>query len=89
MEMRKGLAEFLFTKLACSYRSTMEILGIDVDDKKQKRLAENNAGFSEIFTPHPLSYTTSGNSDNKGGRPLNDNVNDKQIIDKEINKLKG
>ena len=86
MEMRKGLAEFLFTKLACSYRSTMEILGIDVDDEKQKRLAENDAGFSEIFTPHPLSYTTSGNSDNTGGRPASNSSNDKQIIDKEINK---
>ena len=86
MEMRKSLAEFLFTKLACSYRSTMEILGIDVDDEKQKRLKENDDGFSEIFTPHPLSYTTSGNSDDKGGRPANSKPNDKQVTDKERNK---
>jgi hypothetical protein len=57
-ETRKALAEFLFTKLASSYQSAYDVLGYDIDDEKQKRVTENDEGYSEIFTPHPLSYTT-------------------------------
>lgn len=86
LEMRKSLAEFLFTKLSCSYRSTMEVLGIDVDDETQRRIIENEKHLDEVFKVRQTSYTSSG--DDTGGRPPSENINDKQITDREINKLK-
>lgn len=79
-EIRKALAEFMFTKLACSYESTMEVLGIDINDELQKRKNENEQGYSDIFKPHPISYTTT-NSDNKVGNPRDALNKDKEDYD--------
>jgi len=80
LEIRQSLAEFMFTKLACSFGSSMEVLGIDVDDERQKRISENADGYDTIFTPHQLSYTTT-NTDNKGGNPSDTTNEDKKSYD--------
>ena len=84
MEMRKNIADFLFTKLSCSYKTAYESMGIDIDDEKQRRISENEDNLDEVFKVRQTSYTSSG--DDAGGRPASDNVNDKQVIDKERNK---
>jgi len=71
-EMRKSLSEFLFTKLSSSYNTAYSTIGIDIDDELQKRKFENEEGYSDIFEPHPLSFTTANpanETDNKGGTP--------------------
>lgn len=86
MEMRKNISDFLFTKLSCSYKTAYESMGIDIDDETQRRMAENKDNLDEVFKVRQTSYTSSG--DDTGGRPASDNPNDKQIVDREINKLK-
>ena len=74
-DVKKSLAEFLYSKLGASYKTSFSILGVDVEDEKQRREKENAESYDEIFTPHPTSYTLSdgadeSNPDNSlGGRP--------------------
>jgi hypothetical protein len=94
MEMKQEFSEFLFTKLGSSYETAMKIVGIDIDDEKQKRDFENKAGYSDIFLPHPTSFTVSDSADksnpedNIGGRPKSPIINNKQIYDKTRNDVK-
>lgn len=60
-EMKKDLAEFLFSKLNCSYKTAYEFLDINVDDEIERRKHERNNGIEEILIPHPTSYNSSGN----------------------------
>lgn len=88
MEMKQSFAEFLFTKLGASYETSMKIVGVDVNDEKQKRMSENDDGYSDIFLPHPTSFTVSDSADksnpndNVGGRPKAKTENNKQVYDK-------
>ena len=71
--------------------SSLELLGIDVNDEKQKRLKENEEGFdSEIFYPRASTYTTSVKDaktvEDKGGRPADSNNQAKQSYDRVRNK---
>lgn len=84
MDMKQSLAEFLFTKLSCSYRTAYNVLGIDIEDEYQKRISENKDNYEEVFKVRQTSYTSSG-SDSTGGRPSSDTPNDKQVYDKTIN----
>lgn len=75
-EMKKDLAEFLFSKLNCSYKTAYEFLDINVDDEIERRKHEKNDGIDEILIPHATSYNSSGNTTNtttsttkKVGRP--------------------
>jgi len=86
-ELRQSLVSLLFNQLNCSHETAFSILGINVEDEVQKRIAENEAGFDQIFKARQTSYTSSG-LDNKGGRPLDkqpDNP-DKQLDDQFNNK---
>jgi len=90
-DMKKELAEFLFTKLGASYQTVFKLVGIDVENEKQLREQEDKDGLEEIFSPHPISYTMSGNSDdNEGGRPSDKKSKTpaKQDYDKTRNKSK-
>lgn len=83
-EMKKDLAEFLYSKLNCSYRTAYEILDMDYNEEKERRLSEKEKGIDNIFTPHATSFNSSGDTDNKGGRPKgstdgNNDVNDSKI----------
>ena len=86
-EMRKSLATTLYTIFNGSMATSLELLGIDISDEKEKRKKENEEGFdSEIFYPRASTYTTSVKDvktvDNKGGRPADSDNETKQQYDK-------
>lgn len=82
-EVRQSLADFLYSKLGASYNTVCETIGINVEDERQRREKENEAGFDQIFTPHLSSFTANEDTvDN--GRPPDENSKDpdKQNYDK-------
>ena len=68
-ELQKDLATLLYSTMNLSLRSTLDILGYDVDEEKVRRKAENDADFENIFKARATSFTASGSGDNEGGRP--------------------
>lgn len=91
-EMKKGLAEFLFTKLGASYYTVYKTIGLDVENERQLRERENEDEFELVFKPHPTSYTISGDDtdENYNGRPADKKSKTpaKQDYDKTRNKSK-
>ena len=86
--MKQDLAKLLYTTFNVSYDTCLDILGIDVNDEKNKRAKENSESLENIFTPRATTYNSSGNTDeNEGGRPLEDTVEniEKQTYDKGYN----
>ena len=86
-EMRKDLASTLYTIFNGSMSTSLELLGIDVNDEKEKRIKENDENFdSEIFYPRASTYTTSVKDaktvEDKGGRPADSKNQAKQGYDK-------
>lgn len=81
-DMRLELAKLLYTTFGCSRETTLGIIGVNLNDEKAKREAENAEGLDEVFTPYPLSYTTSGNDP---GRPSGSQDPDKQAYDEGYN----
>ena len=86
-EMRKDLASTLYTIFNGSMSTSLELLGIDVNDEKEKRIKENDECFdSEIFYPRASTYTTSVKDaksvEDKGGRPADSKNQAKQGYDK-------
>jgi hypothetical protein len=89
-DMKKDLASFLFSTVGASYETTLDVLGYNARDEYQRRLMENEADYSTVFSPHATSYTSSGNTDttdgeNTGGRPNETNDEDKQAYDDTYN----
>lgn len=90
MDMKKSVAQFLFTTLGLSYETIVPMFGLDPENEFQKRQAEKEAGYEEVFTPRQTSYTTSGNStgtgdgDSNSGRPKGEET-DKQAYDQQRN----
>lgn len=83
--MKLEFAKVLFSTFNCSMETALGILGVDFNDELSKRKIENEKGVDNIFTPHASQYTSS--SDNTGGRPTEDNVEnvDKQEYDNNRN----
>lgn len=86
-EMRKDLASTLYTIFNGSMSTSLELLGIDVNDEKEKRSKENDEGYEEIFRCRQTAYTSSGrgevvDTNNKGGRPADSKNKAKQSYDK-------
>ena len=86
-EMRKDLASTLYTIFNGSMSTSLELLGIDVNDEKEKRIKENNENYEEIFKCRQTAYTSSGRGEitetnNKGGRPADSKNKAKQSYDK-------
>ena len=103
IEMRKTLAEFLFTKLGASYDTSYNILGIsDANTEAIKRTTEKEQGYDEVFIPHANYFTTTTNNDgtttnntnntvkenNNGGRPKSKVETKKQKYDEVRNESK-
>lgn len=93
MDLRMDLADFLFSKLNCSYETVFEVLGHNVEDEKAKREVENNEKYDEIFTPRLTAYTGGGNTgddDGGDGRPADKDSKDpdKQLDDQIRNENK-
>lgn len=86
-EMKKDLAEFLFSKLNCSYKTAYETLDVDFNNELERRRTEKDGGVDDIFTPHPTSYNSSGDNTekDKGGRPSSSDDGKKQEYDTEYN----
>lgn len=86
-EMKKDLAEFLFSKLNCSYKTAYETLDMDFSDELERRRSEKDNSVDNIFTPHPTSYNSSGDNTekDKGGRPSGSDDGKKQEYDTEYN----
>lgn len=87
-EMRKDLAQTLYTIFNGSMASSLELLGIDVNDEKAKRIKENEEGYEEIFKCRQTAFTSSGRGEiietkgNEGGRPSDSKNKAKQSYDK-------
>ena len=91
MVLKKELASFCYTTLNASLETCYDLVGLDVKDEAEKRKAEKDKGYDEIFVPRMTAYTNSGktnNTDNKGGRPedVTDTNQGKNQYDKEYNK---
>ena len=90
MEMKKAIAQFLFTTLNCSYKTAYEYMGLHAEDELRKRQAETEEGYDDVFVARQTSYTSSGNSagggdsDKKTGRPKGEET-EKQIYDQQRN----
>lgn len=82
-EMKQDLAEFLFSKLNCSYRTAYETLEMDFDDELERRKIEQENKIDKILIPHATSYNSSGsNSDSASGRPSGSTEGDNEINEK-------
>ena len=88
MAMKQDFAEFLFTKLNCSYETAYSEIGIDIDSEVQKRKSENDDNLDEVFSPRLTAFTNSGKTDNTGGRPSGGEDQNKEVYDKTRNDAK-
>lgn len=91
MALKKELASFCYTTLNASLETCYDLVGLDVKDEAEKRKAEKDKGYDEIFAPRMTAYTNSGKgntTDNKGGRTkdVTDLNQGKNQYDKEYNK---
>lgn len=90
MEMKKAIAQFLFTTLNCSYKTAYEYMGLHAEDELRKRQAETEEGYDDVFVARQTSYTSTGSSggggdsDKKTGRPKGEET-EKQIYDQQRN----
>ncbi|KAF6626955.1 hypothetical protein H6F38_23140 [Paenibacillus sp. EKM208P] len=80
-DLKLKIAEILYSKLNASYSTVYGLLGIDVEDEKQRRMKENEEGYDEVFAPRLTVYTNSG--DSTSGRPVDNKNPDKQIKDQD------
>lgn len=91
-EMKKDLAEFLYSKLNCSYKTAYEVLDRNFEDEKQRRLDEAEHEIEKIFIPHATSFNSSGNQDtqeeNDIGRPTGSEDEKKQEYDENYNQTR-
>lgn len=77
-EMKQDLAEFLYSKLNCSYQTAYETLDLNFKDEMDKRKREKEQGVDAIFTPHPTSYNSSGDQ-GEVGRPVGSTNNGNEV----------
>lgn len=92
-DLRKELATTLYTIFNGSLTSSLEILGMDVEDETSKRQKENEESLdTEVFYPRATSYTSSGKETvfdedkSKGGRPKSNEKTNKTEYDDQYNK---
>lgn len=76
-DIRKDLAEFLFSKLNCSFTTAYEILGYNFEDELEKRKEEFKSGTYKYMLPHATSYNSSGSE--TSGRPLGSTSNGNDV----------
>lgn len=87
-ELRKELAQTLYTMFNGSLRTSLELLGIDLDDEAERRRKEKDDGIEELFAPRLTAYTNGGQKDDSpGGRPKGEE-NDKQVYDENYNETR-
>jgi hypothetical protein len=84
-ELKTKLVELLYSKLNCSLKTALEVVGYDVNEELRRRKEENEGGYSEIFIPRQTSYTSNGDTEKTPGRPSGED-NNKTQYDQEYNK---
>ena len=80
--IKRDMVELLFSRLNCSYKTALELIGIDFEDEKSRRVYENDENFDDIFTPRKSQFTSGGDD---GGRPPSDDPTNKTVYDKQRN----
>lgn len=65
MDMKKQLANFLFSTLGASYETAYTYLGLSMEDERAKRQRENENNVTEDFAPRLTAFTNGGS--NGGG----------------------
>ena len=82
-ELKQDLAEFLFSKLNCSYTTAYEILGYNFKDEVRRRKLESDDDVELYMKPHATSYNSSGSKDNKeSGRPTGSTSDGNEVDEK-------
>ena len=96
--LRKDFASFIYSTLNVSRDTAFKLVGLDIEDEKQKRIEENEAGLDEIFKPRETAFNRSkdGLTDDivvaptgetrTNGRPTSSDDAAKQEFDKEYSK---
>lgn len=81
-EMKKDIAKLLYTTFNGSLETSLNYIGINVNDEKAKRDKENQEGYEKIFSARQTSYTVTKDTDgNDIGRPADSDNKDKQAYD--------
>ncbi|WP_143322787.1 hypothetical protein [Clostridium sp. HBUAS56010] len=90
--LRKELATTLYTIFNGSLETSLNILGVDINDETAKRIRENDVNLdTEVFYPRCTSYTSSGKKTNfdegksKSGRPKSKTKTNKTEYDDTYN----
>lgn len=87
VSLKKELASLLYSTLNASLETCFSMVGLDVNDEVEKRKAEKEKGYDDIFTPRITAYTSSGKN-SEIGRPddITDENQAKNQYDKVYNK---
>lgn len=80
-EMKKDIAKLLYTTFNCSLETSLNYIGINVNDEKAKREKENQESYEGIFKARQTSYTVTKDDGMTQGRPLDSVNKDKQAYD--------
>jgi len=90
--LRKELATTLYTIFNGSLETSLNILGVDINDETAKRTKENDVSLdTEVFYPRCTSFTSSGKETNfdegksKSGRPKSKTKTSKTEYDNTYN----
>ena len=91
-EVKLKITDLIYSKLGLSYKTTIEMLGLDYQEELDRRKKENEENIdSEVFLPHQSSYTATGqdiqvdkedSNTNSNGSKKSENI-DKQEQDKQ------
>lgn len=68
-DSKRSLSAYLYNTLGCSRQTSMELVGIDINDELQRRKEENDKKYDDVFAPRITAFTASGNgsSGSNGG----------------------
>lgn len=66
MDMKKQLANFLFSTLGASYETAYGYLGLSMEDERAKRQRENENDVTTDFAPRENAFTKSGSGGGSG-----------------------
>lgn len=81
-ELKQDLAEFLFSKLNCSFSTAYEVLGYSFKDELERRKLEIEDNVDLYMKPHATSYNSSGSEDNNVGRPTGSTSDGNEVDEK-------
>lgn len=88
--LKKEFAQFAYSTLNASRDTVFKIIGLNIEDEKQRRIKENSENLDSVFSPRPTAYNTGivTDTENSGnlGRPTSSEDTGKQEFDKEYSK---